>query len=385
MRKYIGVDDLDLDLFESQYAIPDGVSYNSYLLVDEKTAIIDTVDARKAGEWMDRLEGELGGREPSYLVLHHLEPDHSGVIDMVMERFPHMVIVAGTKAVQMLPQFCGTDYTGRTIAVKEGDVLELGEHRLKFYSAPMVHWPEVMVSLDGSDGSLFSADAFGRFGALSRCGYRSCEYVDWAGEARRYYYNIVGKYGGPVSSLLAKLSGLQVKAVLPLHGPELHGDLGKYLDLYSAWAAYRPEKKGVLIACASMHGGTMEAARHLAGLLRARGTDAEVRDLCRDDMSRCISDAFMYTDTVFAACTYDGGLFTPMVNFLHRIQAKGYCSRRAGIIENGSWAPVAGREIKEKLGGMKSVELVEPVVTIRSRMNEADRNSLEELADALSS
>lgn len=378
---YIGVDDHDITLFESQYPVPQGVSYNSYFIDDEKLAVIDSVDASKAALWLDNIGKALHGRQPDYLVVHHLEPDHSGSIEAFIEKYPAAQIVLGTKAAAMLPQFLTGGQAVSMVKVNEGDTLELGHHSLKFFSAPMVHWPEVMVSFEQSTGILFSADAFGRFGALSECGFRASEYTDWASQARRYYYNIVGKYGGPVSALLTKLAALPASMILPLHGPVIDANLGEYLSLYGKWCKYEPEVDGVMIACASMHGGTMDAARKLASMLESKGRKVIVRDLCRDDMSECLSDAFMYCEAVFAACTYDGGLFTPMLNFMHRIQAKGYCNRRVGIIENGSWAPVAGRIMKEKLSEMKGLEIVEPVVTIRSRIK--DLSSLEQLDENL--
>ena len=378
---YVGTDDRDIDLFESQYPVPQGVSYNSYLIVDNQTTVLDSVDARRTNEWLSNIEGALKEKQPDYLVVHHLEPDHSGSIDAFLEKFPESKIVLGVKAAAMLSQFCKKDWTNRIVKVAEGDTLDLGKHSLKFFSAPMVHWPEVMVSFEQSNGVLFSADAFGRFGSLETCGYMASEYTDWEREARRYYYNIVGNYGGPVSALLGKLTALNIAMILPLHGPVIDGNLEKYLTLYEKWSRYEPEVDGVLIACASMHGGTMEAAYELATILKARGKDVTVHDICRDDMSECLGDAFKYSEAVFAACTYDGGLFTPMVDFLHRLHIKGYSSRRVGIIENGSWAPTAGRIMKEKLSEMKGVEALEPVVTIKSRLK--DSSVLNGLADVL--
>lgn len=382
--KYIGVDDLDLDLFESQYVVPEGISYNSYLIMDEKIAIMDTVDGRKADEWKLNLLEALDGRTPDYLVVHHLEPDHSAVIGWVLNNYPDLTLVASAKAVQMLPQFFEyVSFEGRTLAVKEGDVLSLGRHSLKFLAAPMVHWPEVIVSFDKSDGALYSADAFGKFGALSKCGFYGGD--DWACEARRYYFNIVGKYGVPVQSLLAKVAPLSVRTIRPLHGPVLEGKLYEYIGLYDTWSRYKAETDGVFIAVASIHGGTMRAARMLAGSLRDKGVQrVVVSDLCRSDFAENVEDAFRYSKMVLAASSYDGGLFTPMYEFLHRLQIKGYSNRTVGLIENGSWAPSVGRVMKEMLSTMKNVEVVGQMVTIKSVPKESDRPALESLADSIS-
>ena len=382
---YIGSDDLDIDLFESQYVVPEGVSYNSYLIIDEKVAVLDTSDARKGEEWKSSLSEALGGRTPDYLVVHHMEPDHSALIAWFLEAYPGASLVASAQAIRMLPQFFeDIKLEGRTLAVKEGDVLELGTHSLSFVAAPMVHWPEVMVSFDAADGCLYSADGFGKFGALCKCGFYGREDDDWACEARRYYFNIVGKYGPQVQQLLGKAATLPIKAIRPLHGPLLEDDLRQYLHLYDLWSRYEPETEGVFIACASIHGGTMDAARKLEEMLRRKGAPKVVlSDLCRSDFAENVEDAFRYPRIVLAASSYDAGVFTPMHEFLHRLQIKGYCRRKVGIIENGSWAPSAGRVIKEMLSQMKEIELVEPVVTIRSRMKHADLPSLEALADAI--
>ena len=389
---YIGADDLDIDLFESQYVVPEGVSYNSYLILDEKVAILDTCDARRGEEWLANIEEALGGRTPDYLVVHHMEPDHSSLAAKAMELYPSLTLVASAQALRMLPQFFeGICLDGRTMAVKEGDVLKLGTHSLRFIAAPMVHWPEVMVSFDEADGVLYSADGFGKFGALSKCGFYGRDDDDWACEARRYYFNIVGKYGAQVQALLAKASSLPIKAIRPLHGPILEDNLGYYLGLYDTWSAYRPETDGIFIAVASIHGGTLAAARRLEEILKEKIAAAGLNpapkvvlsDLCRSDFAENVEDAFRYPRLVVAASSYDAGLFTPMYEFLHLLQIKGYCKRTAGIIENGSWAPSAGRVMKEMLGAMKEVEIVEPAVTIRSRMKAADVPALEALADAL--
>lgn len=382
---YIGSDDLDIDLFESQYIVPEGVSYNSYLILDQKTAILDTSDARKGSEWKESLAGALGGRKPDYLVVHHLEPDHSALIAWVLKEYPEVTLVAGAQALRMLPQFFpGIELAGRTLAVKEGDVLELGEHSLRFIAAPMVHWPEVMMSFDAADGALYSADGFGKFGALEKCGFYGRDDDDWACEARRYYFNIVGKYGPQVQQVLAKAAGLPIKTIRPLHGPILEDNLGEYIKLYDTWSRYEPETDGILIAVASIHGGTMEAAQHLAHLLADKHAPKVVlTDLSRSDIAENVEDAFRYPKVIFAAASYDAGLFTPMYEFLHRLQIKGWCRRKVGLIENGSWAPSAGRVMKEMLGQMKDIELVEPVVTIHSRMKREDLPALNALADAI--
>lgn len=381
---YIGTDDLSIDLFESQYKVPQGVSYNSYLILDEKTAILDTVDSRKAEEWLANLETALDGRIPDYLVVHHLEPDHSSVIAAVTEKYPSMTIVAGAKALAMIPQFFeNLSLEGRTMAMKEGQVLKLGKHSLKFVSAPMVHWPEVMVSFDEFDGTLYSADGFGKFGALSECGFYSSEDKDWDSEARRYYCNIVGKYGAPVQALLKKASSLPIKRICPLHGPIIDSDFGHYISLYDKWSRYEPETEGVLIAYASMHGGTEAAALKLSEMLREKGVETVEFDLCRCDLSAVLAEAFRYPKIVLAAASYDNNIFTPMYNFIHLLQIKGLCDRKVGLIENGSWAPCAGRLMKEMLGQMKNMEVVEPAVTIRSRMHSSDIDKLGELAQAM--
>ena len=383
--KYIGVDDLDLDLFESQYIVPEGMAYNSYVILDDKVAILDTADARKADEWKANLSEALAGRKPDYLVVHHMEPDHSALIAWVLAQFPALTLVASAKAIQMLEQFFeGIQIEGRTLAVKEGSVLELGSHSLKFIGAPMVHWPEVMVSFDEADGALYSADAFGKFGALGKCGFYGRDDEDWSCEGRRYYFNIVGKYGAPVRTLLGKIAQLPVKTIRPLHGPILEDNLYEYINLYTIWSNYAVETEGVFIACASIHGGTMVAAKKLAEILRAKGVErVVVSDLCRSDIAENVEDAFRHSVMVCCASSYDAGLFTPMYDFLHRLQIKGYCNRKVGLVENGSWAPSAGRVMKEMLSAMNGIEIVEPMVTIRSRMKEADIPALEALADSL--
>ncbi len=381
---YIGAQDHDLDLFESQYAVPDGMSYNSYLLDGGKIAILDTVDARKGGEWKQNLEEALAGRTPDYLVVHHMEPDHSALIREVLETWPELKLAASAKAIQMLGQFFdGYDFTDRTIALKEGDVLDLGSRSLRFLAAPMVHWPEVMVSYEAASKTLFAADAFGKFGTLD-AGFYGDEDDDWACEARRYYFNICGKYGGPVQTLLKKASALDIACICPLHGPILRQDLGYYLDLYQTWSSYGVETEGVFVAYASIHGGTAAAALKLAEILKEKGCPKVATcDLTRDDQAEAVEDAFRYGRIILAASSYDAGVFPPMYSFLHHLQDKAWQKRKVGLIENGSWAPSAGRVMKGMLETMKEIEIVEPVVTIRSRMKAADLPALQALADAI--
>jgi flavorubredoxin len=376
--QYIGVDDTDLDLFESQYIVPNGISYNSYLIEDEKIAIMDTVDKRKSDQWWANLDQALAGRTPDYLVVQHMEPDHAGNIADAMERFPQMKIVATARAIGMLPQFFeGVDFEGRTVAVGENDTLSLGQHTLQFIMAPMVHWPEVMVTYDHLDKVVFSADGFGKFGALAHD-------EDWACEARRYYFNICGKYGMQVQALLKKLGNLDIECICPLHGPILKENLGYYIGLYDTWSKYDVETEGVFIAYASIHGGTAVAAQKLADMLRAKGVPkVSVADLSRDDMAEAVEDAFRMGRLVVAAPSYDGNVFPPMHDFLHHLQLKNYQKRRVGIIENGSWAPCAGRIMKGMLEQMKDIDVVEPVVTIRSRMKQTDLPAFEAFADAI--
>lgn len=382
---YIGVDDLSLDLFESQYAVPEGMAYNSYLIEDEKIAILDTVDARCGDLWKDNLRQALGGRTPDYLVVHHLEPDHSGLLAWALEEYPQLRLVLGAKASSMLAQFLDeAPDAERIMVVKEGDVLQLGSRSLKFMAAPMVHWPEVMVSYCPEDGVFFSADAFGKFGALSRCGFWGEDDNDWACEGRRYYFNICGKYGLPVQTLLKKASALDIRIIAPLHGPVLRENLQYYLDLYRCWSSYGVETDGVFVACASIHGGTSVAAECLVEILRSKGCPkVATADLCRDDMAEAVEDAFRYGKMVILAASYDGGLFTPAHTFLHTLAMKGWQKRRVGIVENGSWAPSAGRVMREMLAAMKDVEIVEPLVTIRTRLKPSDVPALEALADAI--
>ena len=376
--KYIGVDDTTLDLFESQYIVPNGISYNSYLILDEKVAIMDTVDRRMSKEWWANLEEALEGRTPDYLIVQHMEPDHAGNIAAALARYPELKIVASTKAIAMLPQFFeDVDFNGRTIAVNEYEKLSLGSRSLQFLMAPMVHWPEVIVTYDCTDKVVFSADAFGKFGALSH-------EEDWACEARRYYFNICGKYGIPVQALLKKLASLEVKHICPLHGPILSENLEYYIGLYDTWSKYEVETEGVFIAYASIHGGTKATALKLAEILAEKGAKkVAITDLCRDDMAEAVEDAFRYGRMIVAASSYDGDVFPPMYDFLHHLRLKSYQNRRVGIIENGSWAPSAGRIMKEMLSKMKNINIVDPLITIRSTMKQADIPLLEALADEI--
>lgn len=382
---YIGSDDLDIDLFESQYIVLEGVSYNSYLIRDSKIAVLDTSDARKGEEWLASLNEALAGREPDYLVVHHMEPDHSALIAKALHLYPSVKLVASAQALRMLPQFFqDIELEGRTIAIKEGDTLPLGTHTLHFVAAPMVHWPEVMVSFDDADGVLYSADGFGKFGALGKCGFYGRDDDDWACEARRYYFNIVGKYGAQVQQLLKKAAALPIKAIRPLHGPLLEDNLQEYIHLYDVWSRYDSESEGIFIACASIHGGTLAAAEMLAQILRTKGAGkVVVSDLSRTDIAENVEDAFRYPKIILAAASYDAGLFTPMYEFLHRLQIKGWQRKKVGLLENGSWAPSAGRVMKEMLGTMKDIEIVEPMVTIRSRMHREDFPAMDELAEAI--
>ena len=378
--KYIGVDDLDIDLFESQYVVPEGMSYNSYLIDDEKIAVMDTADRRKGEAWKANLKAALNGRQPDYLVAHHMEPDHAALIAEMLETYPHLQLVCSAQAVKMLPNFFeGLNFEGRVITVKEGDTLKLGQHTLQFISAPMVHWPEVIMSYDSLDKVLFSADGFGKFGALVN------EIGDWACEARRYYFNICGKYGTQVQSVVKKMAAIDVQTICPLHGPVLKGEaLAKAVRLYDIWSKYEPESEGILIAYASIHGGTAAAADRLGEILREKGAKkVVVSDLSRDDMAEVIEDAFRYPTVVVAASSYDAGVFPVMHDFLYHLQIKNYQKRRFGIVENGSWMPTAGKVMRSMIEGLKDCEIVEPMVTIRSRMKAADEAQLTQLADSL--
>lgn len=377
--KYIGVDDTDIDLFESQYPVPDGVSYNSYVILDDKIAVMDTVDERKTDEWFSNLTEVLEDRQPDYLVISHLEPDHSSNIERLAVRYPDMKLVGNAKTFQMLPQFFDMDFSERSIVVKEGEELSLGTHKLVFYMAPMVHWPEVMVTYEAIEKILFSADGFGKFGVIELTKDK-----DWACEARRYYFNIVGKYGGPVQQLLKKAAGLDINMICPLHGPVLKDNLGYYIGLYDTWSRYEPENKGVLIAYASIHGNTAKAAHELADMLKKAGEDkVVVSDLSREDMAEVIEDAFRYDRMILCAASYDGGVFPCMQDFLLRLQSKAYQNRTVGMVENGSWAPCAARVMRNIVDTFKNITVVEPVVTIKSTVKESDKAALSSLAQAI--
>lgn len=373
--KYIGADDTTLDLFESQYQIPNGVSYNSYVILDEKVAVMDTIDERKTDEWFANLENVLNGRTVDYLVISHLEPDHAANIKRAADKFPKAQLVLSAKAKAMLPQFFDIAHLDeRCLVVKEGDTLELGIHKLHFVMAPMVHWPEVMVEYEETEKILFSADGFGKFGALSA-------EEEWTDEARRYFINIVGKYGVQVQTLLKKAAALDIQTICPLHGPVLKENLGFYIGKYLTWSSYEPEEDGVLVACASIHGNTKAAAEKMVEVLRANGASKVVSmDLTRDDMAEAVADAFRYGKIILAAASYDAGVFPPMEDFLHRLVHKNLQKRTFGLIENGSWAPCAARGMKGILEGMKEVNVCENVVSIKSTMKDTDVAKMEELA-----
>ncbi|SFU90438.1 Flavorubredoxin [Clostridium sp. DSM 8431] len=374
--KYVGSNDKTLDLFESQYKIPNGVSYNSYVILDEKIAIMDTVDKRAKDEWLNNLEKVLGKRDPDYLIISHLEPDHAANIQTVFEKYPNIKLVGNEKIFNMLPQFFDMNLEGRTITVKEGDELSLGEHTLVFVMAPMVHWPEVMVEYEKKEKILFSADGFGKFGALD------CD-EEWTDEARRYFINIVGKFGPAVQTLLKKASTLDIKTICPLHGPVLTENLGFYIDKYLKWSSYTPEVKGTVIAYASIHGNTKAAAIKMAEILESKGEKVALYDLSRADMSKVISDSFKYDKLVLLGATYDGGVFSPMNDFLYRLKMKNFQKRKVAIIENGSWTPVAGKCMKSTLEKMSDIEFIGNIITIKSVAKEADFEKMEKLADEL--
>ncbi len=375
--KYIGVDDTTLDLFESQYIVPNGVSYNSYLILDEKIAVMDTVDARKTNEWFDNLDKELKERVPDYLIVSHLEPDHSANIQLFTEKYKEAKLVLSAKAKAMLPQFFNIEgLDERCIVVKEGEELDLGNHHLKFIMAPMVHWPEVMIEYETTEKVLFSTDGFGKFGALAH-------EEDWACEARRYYFNIVGKYGAPVQALLKKASTLDIEMICPLHGPILKDNLGYYLNKYQIWSSYQSEDEGVLVASASIHGNTKEVALKIVDLLKEKGVKVAFTDLTRDDMAEAVEDAFRYSKMILAGATYDGGVFAPMEDFLHRLQHKGYQNKKVGLIENGSWAPLANKVMKDLLSPMKNITICENTVTIKSTYKDENLEAINNLIEEI--
>ena len=374
--KYIGVDDKDIDLFESQYIVPNGVAYNSYLIKDEKIAIMDTVDARKGDEWFTNLEKELEGKKPDYLVISHVEPDHSGNIELIANKYPEMKLVGNTKTFAFLNQFFTNikDFDARKVEVKEGDILNLGKHTLQFVMAPMVHWPEVMCTYEQTEKVLFTADGFGKFGSLDT-------EEEWACEARRYYFNIVGKYGVQVQLLLKKVATLDVKIICPLHGPILKENLEYYINKYDIWSSYRPEEDGVFIAYSSIHGHTREAAIKMKEILEEKGAKkVAISDLTREDWAEAVEDAFKYDKIIFASSSYNMGLFPPMEQLLHHLEGKNYQNRKVGIIENGTWAPSAGKCMKEILERMKDISICETQVTIKSAMNEQNIKDMEKLA-----
>lgn len=374
---YVGVDDKTIDLFESQYIVPNGISYNSYVIMDDKITIMDTVDARKTEEWMANLEQVLGTQTPAYLVVSHMEPDHAANIKLLMDKYPQMQVVGNTKTFAMIPQFFDVDLTDRTVVVKEGDTLSLGTHTLQFFMAPMVHWPEVMVTYEQTEKVLFSADGFGKFGALDTD-------EAWTCEARRYYFNIVGKYGAQVQALLKKAATLDIQTICPLHGPILKENLGYYLGKYDVWSKYEPEDEGVFIAYASIHGNTAKAAKKMAQILEEKGAKrVAIADLSRDDMAEAVEDAFRHDKLLLASATYDGGLFPCMEDFLHHLKAKNYQKRTVALMENGSWAPMAAKKMTAILETMKDITICEPIISIKSTMNAANLNAMEGLAEKL--
>ena len=374
---YVGCDDRDIDLFESQYHVQNGVTYNSYVIMDEKIAVMDTVDPRAMEEWMQNVERVLDGKGPDYLVISHLEPDHAGSIQRIAERYPAMKLVSNAKVFAMLPQFFNFDLTGRTVTVGEGDSLELGSHTLHFVMAPMVHWPEVMVEYESSEKILFAADGFGKFGAMDA-------EEEWTDEARRYFINIVGKYGPQVQALLKKAATLDIAMICPLHGPVLKENLGFYIDKYLKWSSYEPEEEGVVVACASIHGNTRKAMQRFVEILREKGAKNVVFfDLARDDMAEAVASAYRYDTLVTACCTYDANLFPCMEDFLYHLKIKNFQNRKVGIVENGSWAPMAGKQMRSYFEGMKNIRIADPMVTIRSTMTKENEEEMKALADAL--
>ena len=376
--EYVGVNDHEVDLFEGQYVVPNGMAYNSYVIVDEKIAVTDTVDAHKVNEWLANLEAALAGRKPDYLVIHHLEPDHAGGIADFVAKYPEATLVASAKAFALLPQFMALPAATKTQTVKEGDTLTLGAHTLQFIGAPMVHWPEVLFSYEQSEKVLFAADAFGKFGVYD------ADPDDWACEARRYYFNIVGKYGNQVQAVLKKVAALDIKTICPLHGPVLTENLGYYIDKYNTWSSYAPEDKGVLVAYASIYGGTKKAAELLGEKLTAAGVEkVVVSDLARSDMAEVIEDAFRYDRMVVAAPTYDAGLFPVMEDFLNHLKAKNFSNRKVGVVENGTWAPMAAKKMTEILSSLKNVTLAETVVTVKSTLSAESEAAMDKLVSEL--
>ena len=372
--KFVGVDDREIDLFEGQYKVPDGVSYNSYVIFDEKIAVTDSVDAHKVSEWLTNVENALQGKTPDYLIVHHLEPDHAGGFLEFIKKYPDATIAASAKALAFIPQFVKLPEGTKTLTLKDGDTLSLGKHTLKFISAPMVHWPEVLLSYDESEKILFSADAFGTFGLSGKLG------DDWVSEARRYYINIVGKYGMQVQNVLKKLAGIEVKTICPLHGPVLTDNLSFYIDKYNTWSSYAPETQGVFVAYAGVYGHTAEAAKKLAESLREKGVDVTIMDLARTYSSETVAQAFRYSHLAVCATTLDAGLFPAAEKFLTHIKAKNYCNRKVGIVENGTWAPMAAKKMHEILDTLKNVTFCETTVTLKSSLDETSAAKLENLA-----
>ncbi len=375
--RYIGVNDREIDLFEGQYVVPEGMAYNSYVILDEKNAVLDTVDAKFGKQWLENLKSELGTRKPDYLIVQHMEPDHSANIALFAAEYPEAVVVASAKAFVMMKQFYGEDFAARRLVVGEGSKLELGRHTLTFLTAPMVHWPEVIVTYDSTDKVLFSADGFGKFGAVEG------EETDWACEARRYYFGIVGKYGAQVQALLKKAAGLEIATICPLHGPVLTGDLSKYLKLYDTWSSYTPEDEGVLIAYTSVYGHTKAAAEKLAELLRAKEKKVVLTDLARSDMAEAVEDAFRYSQLVLATTTYNAGIFPFMRTFIETLTEHGYQNRTVALIENGSWAPTAAKVMRGMLEGSKNIRFAEQSVKLLSAMSEENQTELAALAEEL--
>ena len=375
--KYVGVDDLKVDLFEGQYKVPNGMSYNSYVITDGKTAVMDTVDGNFTDEWLANIDKVMGGKEPDYLVVQHMEPDHSASINAFMDKYKSATIVSSNQAFTMMKNFYGSDYAERNVVIKEGDVLDLGVHKLNFVAAPMVHWPEVIVTYDSTDKVLFSADGFGKFGALNAD-------EDWACEARRYYFGIVGKYGAQVQNLLKKAAALDIEIICPLHGPILTENLGYYLDLYNTWSSYKPENEGVVVAYASAHGNTKEAAELLISELKGKGCKKVVEiDLSRCDMSEAVEDAFRYDKLVLASITYNTDIFPFMKEFINHLTERNFQNRTVAFMENGSWAPMAAKVMAKMLENSKNLNILESKVTIKSALSDESRAQIAALADEL--
>ena len=374
---YVGVDDKTLDLFESQYVLPNGISYNSYIIHDEKTVIMDAVDKRMVKEWIENVKKDLDGREPDYLVVSHLEPDHSGGIEALIDMYPNMKIIVSQVAGNMIPQFIHRDLKDKLVIVKEGEVVDLGDHKLQFFMAPMVHWPEVMVTYEQTEKILFSADAFGKFGTLDTD-------EPWVDESRRYFINIVGKYGMQVQNVLKKASSLDIKMICPLHGPILKKNLDYYINLYDKWSKYEPEEEGILVVCGSLHGNTYEVSKKFAEDLKEKENNVKLIDISRAQIADVVAEAFKYSKMCIACVTYNMNIFPAMNSFLHLLREKNYQNRKIGIIENGSWAPNAGKVIKDMLSTMKNIEIVEPIVTIKTKLNKESEEKMKELEDAIS-